>query len=110
MSSHGALQKNIWYPCNVKRPLSTSLICVLCSLISVCESIPDALTGTTGAVDTRGSLAYIGVTDEIRLQLYLIQPDESAVRHVADDGADFEDPAFAPDGRSLAVSSNRVET
>ena len=57
----------------------------------------------------RGPLAYAGATEDGTSDLFLAAPTARAAKQVVAPGDDVE-PAWSPDGRSVAFSSNRAGT
>ena len=80
---------------------------ILLSLACACGSIREPLSGPLGPVSSTNRLAYVGLSENVRLRLFLIGEDGTDPVAVVEDGEDYDDPDFAPDGRSLVVSSNR---
>ncbi|HAA75622.1 TPA: hypothetical protein DCE37_10920 [Candidatus Latescibacteria bacterium] len=48
------------------------------------------------------------MSESIRLQPFLVGTDGEAPEPVVFEASDFDDPALSPDGRTIALSSNRI--
>ena len=73
-----------------------------------CDSIPKEMTSQlSGPIDSTGRLVYIGPGETVRSRPFVVHEDGSDPQPLVEDGADYQDPTFSPDGRSVAIASNR---
>jgi Tol biopolymer transport system component len=78
------------------------------ALLPACQDIPETAIGPTAPIASRNRIAYVGLSEDIRFSLFMVGQDGSNPFPLVEQGSDFQDPEFAPDGRSLVLTSNRM--